>query len=66
MRSISQAITDTVGAEDVAKASSPATQMLLSLAATGKHVYEGTVPHAVKLHRRPANRRARAARRTHR
>lgn len=63
MRTLSQAITDAVGADDVAKASSTDTQMLLALAATGKHVYEGTVPAAVIARRRAANRQARIARR---
>lgn len=39
------------------------TRMLVALAHTGKHVYLGTVPAAVKAKRRAANRRARVARR---
>ena len=42
------------------------TQMLVALAATGKHIYPGTVPGHVKAHRRAVNKRARAARRAHR
>ena len=43
-----------------------ATEMLLAIARTGKHMYEGSVPDAVKADRRAKNRAARAARRTHR
>jgi hypothetical protein len=43
-----------------------ATGMLVALANTGKHLYEGTVPAAVKAQRRTKNKAARAARRTHR
>lgn len=39
------------------------TQMLGALAATGKRVYEGTVPQHVIDRRRAANKRARVARR---
>lgn len=63
MRTLSQAITDAVGPDDVAKATSTDTQMLLALAATRKHVYEGTVPPAVIARRRAANKRARITRR---
>lgn len=60
---ISTAVETAVGPEDIAKASSTSTQMLLALAATGKHVYGGTVPAAVVARRRTANKRARVARR---
>lgn len=63
MRSIGTAITESVGADDIAKASSPSTKMALALAATGKHVYEGTVPAAVVARRRAKNKAARKARR---
>lgn len=62
-RTVHAAVAETVGPEDIARASSPGTQMLLALAATGKHVYQGTVPKAVIERRRAANRRARLARR---
>ena len=42
---------------------SPATKMLSALAATRKHVYEGTVPAAVKARRRAAHKAPRRARR---
>lgn len=54
----------TASPEDIAKASSPGTKMLLALAATGKHVYGGTVPAAVKARRRAASKAARRARRS--
>ena len=53
----------TVTPEEIAHANRPSTKMLLALAATGKHVYEGTVPHAVKVARRRRNKAARRARR---
>lgn len=62
-RNIRQAITDQVGAEDIAKAESPSTKMALALAATGRKVYEGTVPAAVVARRRAKNKAARLARR---
>lgn len=40
-----------------------ATGMLMALGDTGKHVYPGTVPAAVKARRRAKNRAARKARR---
>lgn len=40
-----------------------ATGMLVALADTGKHLYQGTVPAAVKASRRRKNKAARAARR---
>ena len=43
-----------------------ATGMLVALAETGKHVYQGTVPAAVVRERRRRNKAARVARRTHR
>ena len=63
MKDIRTAITETVGAEDIAKADSPSTKMALALAATGKRVYEGTVPAAVVARRRAKNKAARKARR---
>jgi hypothetical protein len=42
------------------------TGMLLAIGATGRHLYEGTVPAAVTAERRRKNRAARSARRTHR
>jgi hypothetical protein len=62
-RSIRQAITDEVGAEDIAKADSPSTKMALALAATGRKVYEGTVPARVVAKRRAKSKAARKARR---
>lgn len=62
-RTIRQAVTDVVGADDIAKATSPSTKMALALAATGRRVYEGTVPASVVARRRAKNRRARVARR---
>jgi hypothetical protein len=62
-RTIRQAVTEVVGAEDIQKASSPSTKMALALAATGKRVYEGTVPAAVVARRRAKNKVARKARR---
>lgn len=56
----------TVAPDDIAKATSPSTKMLLALAATGRRVYEGTVPGAVKAKRREQNRAARRARAAHR
>lgn len=53
----------TIDPGDIAKASSPSTKMALALAATGRKVYEGTVPAAVIARRRAANKRARKARR---
>ncbi|MCW2785199.1 MAG: hypothetical protein JWP74_1716 [Marmoricola sp.] len=61
-RTIHQAVTDSVGAEDIAKATSPSTKMALALAATGKHVYAGTVAKAVIVARRRKNKAARLAR----
>lgn len=63
-RSIHQAVTDSVGAEDISKATSPSTKMALALAATGKHVYAGTVAKATILNRRRKNKAARLARRS--
>ena len=59
---IRERVTEIVGPDDIAKASSPSTKMLLALAATGKHLYQGTVPGHVVSRRRAANKRARAAR----
>jgi hypothetical protein len=63
MRNIRTAITEAVGPDDIAKANSPATKMALALAATGKRVYEGTVPAATVAKRRAKNKAARKARR---
>lgn len=41
-----------------------ATGMLVALADTGKHVYQGTVPGHVKAKRRAKNKAARKARRS--
>lgn len=60
---LQETVRETVGAEDIAKASSPSTKMLLALRAKGKHMYEGTVPAAVKARRRAQGKRARHARR---
>jgi hypothetical protein len=46
-----------------AEANRPTTQMLLAISATGKHLYQGTVPAHVKARRRAANKVARRARR---
>jgi hypothetical protein len=62
-RSIRQAVAESVGADDIAKASSPSTKMALALAATGRRVYENTVPAAVIARRRAKNKAARKARR---
>lgn len=62
-RSIRTAISETVGADDIARADSPGTKMALALAATGKKVYEGTVPRAVIDRRRAKGKAARIARR---
>lgn len=62
-RSIQEAVADSVGAEDIAKATSPSTKMALALAATGKKVYENTVPKSVIAVRRRKNKAARLARR---
>lgn len=56
----------TASPEDIAKATSPSTKMALALAATGKRVYEGTVPGHVKARRRARNKAARRARKDHR
>ena len=66
MKSIRTAIAETVGADDIARADSPSTKMALALAATGKRVYEGTVPAAVVARRRAKNKAARIARRASR
>jgi hypothetical protein len=62
MRTVHQAITEAISPDEIAKAESPSTKMALALAATGKRVYEGTVPAAVKARRRAANKRAKTAR----
>lgn len=59
-------LSDNVTPLDVSKAESPSTKMLLAIAATGKHLYEGTVDPAVKAARRRRNKAARAARRVSR
>lgn len=63
MATLREAITEAVGPDDIAKADSPSTKMVLALAATGKQVYAGTVPAAVVARRRAANKVARVARR---
>ena len=57
---------EVVTPEDISKANSPSTKMALALAATGKHVYEGTVSGAVRATRRAKNKAARRARRASR
>jgi hypothetical protein len=47
----------------VAEGNRPTTQMLLAISATGKHLYQGTVPAHVKARRRRQNKAARLARR---
>lgn len=49
--------------DDIRRANSPSTKMALALAATGKQVYQGTVPGSVIERRRAKNKAARAARR---
>lgn len=66
VRSIAQAVKDAVTAEDIAKADSPTTKMLLAMAATGKRVYEGTVAPATIARRRAKNKASRRARRANR
>lgn len=56
----------TASPEDIAKAESPSTKMLLALAATGKHVYAGTIFGAEKATRRKKGKAQRAARKVHR
>lgn len=56
----------TISPDDIAKATSPSTQMALTLAATGHRVYEGTVDPAVVAIRRRKNKAARRARRANR
>lgn len=63
MATLQTAISEAVGPDDIAKADSPSTKMALALAATGKRVYEGTVPAAVVARRRAKNKAARLARR---
>lgn len=60
---IHTAVEATVGAEDIAKAEGNSTKMLLALAASGKHIYQGTVSVAEKARRRRRNKAARHARR---
>lgn len=52
-----------IAALEVTEAQRTSTKMLLALARTGKHVYQGTVPGAVKSRRRAASKQARVARR---
>lgn len=52
-----------VSALDITEAQRTSTKMLLALPATGRHVYQGTVPPQVKARRRTQNRAARVARR---
>jgi len=55
-------ITLKVTPEDVERVTQP-TRMLLAIAATGKHLYQGTVPAHVKAKRRAANKASHRARR---
>lgn len=57
---------EVVTADDVRQATSPSTKMALALAATGRPVYEGTVPGSVVARRRARNKAARKARRANR
>jgi len=52
--------------DDVAKITSPSTQMAVALGATGKHVYPGTVYGEEKRRRRAKGKVQRTARKTHR
>lgn len=54
------------GDEDVAKVTSPSTQMAMALGALGKHVYPGTVFGAEKAARRKVGKAQRKARKIHR
>lgn len=63
MTTIKDAIKKALGRDAFDQAWSPSTQMAVALNATGKTLYAGTVPAAVKARRRAANKRARAARR---
>lgn len=65
-KQIYTAVSETVGAEDIARASSPSTQMALALARKPGHTYEGTVPAVVIARRRAKNKAARHARRAQR
>lgn len=56
-------IKDMFPARENAKPESNSTKMLLAMNHTGKHVYQGTVPLAVKQRRRAKNKVARASRR---
>lgn len=49
--------------EEIQHAERASTKMLMAMAATGRHVYGGTVSGAVKAQRRARGKRARAARR---
>jgi hypothetical protein len=49
--------------DEIAAANSPSSQMLFAIGATGKHLYQGTVPGHVKARRRARNKAARRARR---
>lgn len=48
--------------EETAQQSPYGLAILLELNRSGRHVYEGTVPAAIKARRRAVNKRARAAR----
>lgn len=61
LRSIGDAIRAAVSPAELAKASSPSTQMAIAL--NSKRTYEGTVAKAVVARRRAKNKRARIARR---
>lgn len=66
MNTVRSKIAEAVGRADIDKASSPSTKMLLALAATGKHIYQGTVSPAQIAHRRAKGKAARIARRANR
>lgn len=54
--------TKKIAALEVTEAQRATTKMLLALARTGKHVYEGTVSGAEKARRRAKGKAAKAAR----
>ncbi|GAB3863291.1 hypothetical protein GCM10028801_30570 [Nocardioides maradonensis] len=57
---------NTLSPEDIAIAERPSTRMLLAIADTGKHLYQGTVPAHVKAKRRARNKVARLSRKANR
>lgn len=56
----------TVTDDQIERAERASSQMLVAIADTGKHFYQGTVPAHVKARRRAKNKAARKARRPHR